>query len=470
MIWSCVQRFGTMGISFISNMVLARLLTPDDFGCIGMLMIFIALSNTFIDGGFGSALIQKNEPTQVDYSTIFYWNIFLSILLYGLLYVCSPLIADFYRIPMLSDVLRIQGVVLIINAFSVIQSNQLRKQLKFKKLASINVAASLFSVVIAIVGAWKGYGVWSLVAQQLAFSCCVSFFLWVFNKWHPLFVFSKESFKELFGFGSYILMSNILNTFFGNLNSLMIGRFFSAAIMGNFTQAKRIEDISSTSIINVIEQVSYPILVEVKNDKQAMQNIIKKFNVSLLYIIMPLMLVINLLALPIVVLLFSFKWIPAVPFLQILVFQGIALCMQGVNYNAIASIGESKVLFRSIIIKRVVYFLSMLGGVCVSGMNGLLWGMTISSFFAAFYNAVLVDKFIGYKFINQIKDLMPTIFISLFSFLLVFLLKYFFTMDLYIGAFCWLMLYLLLYIGISYMFKIKVLFMLGSIILNRFHK
>ena len=205
MLWSFMQKFGTMAIAFVANIVLARLLTPDDYGCIGMLLIFIAVANTFIDGGFGSALIQKKEPTQEDYSTIFYWNLFLSIVLYGILFFTAPFIADFYEISLLTPVLRVQGGVLILNALSIIQCNQLRKQLRFRLIASVNLTASLLSVVITIVLAWIGWGIWALVAQQLLFSLFNAILFWSFNKWVPSFLFSKKSFKELFGFGGFIL-------------------------------------------------------------------------------------------------------------------------------------------------------------------------------------------------------------------------------------------------------------------------
>ena len=193
MIWSSLQRFGTMGISFISNIVLARLLTPDDYGCIGMLMIFIALSNTFIDGGFGSALIQKKRPTSEDYSTIFYWNIFLSVVLYAVLFFCAPIIADFYDIALLSKVLQVQGVILIINALGIIQANQLRKQLKFKAIAQVTLIASIVSVIVAIAMAYMGCGIWSLVTQQIVTSLVTTILYWAYSSWRPLMFFSLNS-------------------------------------------------------------------------------------------------------------------------------------------------------------------------------------------------------------------------------------------------------------------------------------
>ena len=421
-VWSSLQRFGTMGINFISNIVLARLLTPDDYGCIGMLMIFIVLSNTFLDGGFGSALIQKKRPTSEDYSTIFYWNIFLSIVLYGILYICSPLIANFYDIPLLSKVLRVQGVVLILNAFGIIQANQLRKQLKFKSIAKVSLTASLVSVIVAITMAYMGWGVWSLVAQQIMMPLVSTFLYWIYSTWRPLWVFSRSSFKELFGFGSFILLSNLLNNFCNNLNGLLIGKFFNASSMGYFTQAKKLEDVFSSSLEAVILQVTYPVLVEVKDNFDRLRNALRQFNSLLLYVVAPLMLLLNLLATPVITMILGKQWLPAVPYLEILAFQGIAYSLQGVNTNAIVSIGRSDTFFRATIIKRVVQICLLLLGMYYGGIMGLLWGTTFFSFFAAFYNGMLVHKYIGYTYSRQIKDLLPTIGLNIVSYSLAYIL------------------------------------------------
>lgn len=421
-VWSSLQRFGTMGINFISNIVLARLLTPDDYGCIGMLMIFIVLSNTFLDGGFGSALIQKKRPTSEDYSTIFYWNIFLSIVLYGILYICSPLIANFYDIPLLSKVLRVQGVVLILNAFGIIQANQLRKQLKFKSIAKVSLTASLVSVIVAITMAYMGWGVWSLVAQQIMMPLVSTFLYWIYSTWRPLWVFSRSSFKELFGFGSFILLSNLLNNFCNNLNGLLIGKFFNASSMGYFTQAKKLEDVFSSSLEAVILQVTYPVLVEVKDNFDRLRNALRQFNSLLLYVVAPLMLLLNLLATPVITMILGKQWLPAVPYLEILAFQGIAYSLQGVNTNAIVSIGRSDTFFRATIIKRVVQICLLLLGMYYGGIMGLLRGTTFFSFFAAFYNGMLVHKYIGYTYSRQIKDLLPTIGLNIVSYSLAYIL------------------------------------------------
>ena len=470
MIWSFLQRFGSMGVSFISNIIFARLLTPDDYGCIGMLTIFIALSNTFIDGGFGSALIQKKRPTQEDYSTIFYWNIFLSIVLYAILFLCAPLIADFYNIEILSKILQVEGIILIINALGIIQSNQLRKQLKFKSIAHITLTASIVSVIVAIVMAYMGYGVWSLVAQQIVLSFVSTLLYWIHGSWRPSRTFSARSFKELFGFGSFILLSSLLNAFCNNLNGLLIGKFFNASSMGYFTQAKKLEDVFSSSIETVVGQVTYPVLVEVKDKNDELKKMLSQFNSLLLYVVTPLMLLLNLFAKPIISLLLGVEWLPAVPYLEILAFQGIAISIQNVNYNAVASIGRSKNLFVSTVIKRSVSVASLIVGLKVGGIEGLLWGMVVSSFFICLYNSIMVHQYIGYKLLEQLTDLLSIILINGVTYICVYAIKCYVSINGFVWYLIMLVAYISIYLLLSYVSNIRTLTLISNITKDLLHR
>ena len=254
-IWSCLQKFGSTMLSFISTIVLARLLTPEDYGYIGMLAIFLAIATTFIDGGFGSALIQKKQPSHEDYSTIFFWNFGLSIVLYIVLFFAAPFIASFYKLPLLNKILRVQGLVLIINAIRIVHANQLRKQLRFKKIVTIDMTVATISLVVTIFFAWKGFGVWSLVVQQLIVSILTTVIYWVTGHWLPQLTFSKRSLKELFGFGGFILLSNLINTFCNNIQGLLIGKFYSPASLGYYSKASGTEKLSASLISSVMDQV-----------------------------------------------------------------------------------------------------------------------------------------------------------------------------------------------------------------------
>ena len=457
MIWSAVQKFGNMGISFVSNIVLARMLTPDDYGCIGMLAIFILVSNTFVDGGFGSALIQKKEPTQKDYSTIFWWNIFISTLLYGILFLSAPFIAEFYHMPLLCSVLRVQGIILIINSLNIIQTNQLRKQLKFKRLANVTIIAHTIAALMAIVLAYKGWGVWALVAQQIIGSSVISLILWYINKWMPDFSFSKESFKQLFGFGSFILVSNLINTFCNNVQGLLIGRFFTPSIMGYYTQAYKLEAIASHSFSSIVDQVSYPVLSKFQSDNVAMKNVLKKLVMTISFVTFPLMLILILIAEPLITLIYGEKWLDCVPYFQILCVAGIAVCLQSIYYYAVASKGKSKDLFVWTILKRGLGLLVLITGMYFWQIEGLLWGCTAVSWIILLINAYLVDKYIKYTLFAQLKDLFPIIFIAIVSFIISFTININLVYNMYIKAFVIVILYLIIYFTISYCLRLKVL-------------
>ena len=455
MMWSAFQKFGTLIISFVSNIVLARLLAPDDFGCVGMLAIFISLSFNFIDSGFGSALIQKKEPTEADYSTIFHWNLVLSFALYSVLFFSAPAIARFYRLEVLSSVLRAEGVILIIHALSIIQSNQLRKQLRFKQLALINIVSSFLSLILTIVLAKMGWGVWALVAQQVSMSLVSTIMLWGVNSWRPRFLFSWSSFKELFGFGGYILASSFVNSFCDNVQGLLIGRFYNASTMGYYSQAYKLEQVASKGLADVIAQVTYPVFAEYQNNKKQLVMVLQRFIWSLAFISFPLMLLLIVIAEPLIILLYSAKWIACVPFFQVLCVAGIAISMQGVNYYAVAALGKSDVIFRWTIVKRLVGLLFIVLGLVFGGIKGLLLGMVASSYNLYFVNAWLSSKYTGYKLSEQIKDLLPIIIVSSISFLIALSLKFFISDKIFVRGAIQTIVFLVSYLGISSVLKIK---------------
>ena len=411
-LWSSVQRFGSMAITFVSNIVLARLLSPDDYGCIAMLMIFISLANTFIDGGFGSALIQKKQPSQIDYSTIFYWNIILSIILYFVLFWGAPLVSKFYRLPMLVDVLRVQGVVIFFNALSIIQQNTLKKQLRFKELSIVYITSALVSLIVAIVLAYRGWGVWSLVAQQIIISVMHAVLFWIIGRWHPLGVFSWKSFKELFGFGGYMLLSNLFGTFSNEIQGLLVGRMFNPATLGLYNQAYRLEGSASTAASSIIDQVTYPVLSQLQDDKKALQAALKRFIQIPAYLCSLVMTVLIVVAKPLIILLYSEKWIDCVPLFQILCTAGLAVCLQGSANYSIAAIGKSKVYFTWTIIKRSITIVLCVLGILLAGMKGLLWSCVAGAWSVYFINGYLVAKYIGYPMRKQILDILPSLLLA----------------------------------------------------------
>lgn len=445
--WATSDKLISMGMQFLTNLILARLLMPSDFGCIGMLAIFVVVAQIIVDGGFGSALIQKEEPTQVDYSTIFYWNLFFSIGLYLILFAFAPVIASFYRMPLLCIVLRVLGLILLINALGVIQINRLRKQLAFRLIAIVNIVSYLMAAIIAVLMALNGYGVWSLVILQLLFSLFSVSFFWICTRWYPSFCFSQESLKALFKYGGFLLFSNILQEICKNLQGLIIGRKFSSMQMGLYSQAKRLGDVSYYILPNVIVQVMFPVYSQLQSDVDSLRNMLR-MNVRVIsFITFPLVVLLILIASPLINFLYGEKWLASVSYFQILCIGGLFVCLQNINYYAIAALGKSKTLFHWSFYKWGMLLLFLLIGMNW-GMYGILIGMVVSEFNVFLVNAFLVSKYVHYSLIRQYLDLLPLLLLSLTVGFIIYMIDGYFQLHILIQVF----IYLLLYISISMIF------------------
>lgn len=468
MVWTAMQKYSMMTIQFISGIILARLLTPYDYGCIGMLSIFMALAETFIEGGFGSALIQKKQPTQEDYSTIFYWNLGMAALMYAILFVSAPAISRFYEIPLLCDVLRVQGLVLFIYAFNIVQRNQLRKNLNFKVLSIVTIITSIISLSVTIYMAYNGFGVWSLVTQNLISVAIPALIFWFFVKWRPLRVFSWSSFRELFSFGFYMFLTHLVNKFGAKISQLLIGKVYNASVLGFFTKAARTESLASSSISSIMTQITYPLYAQVQDDKVVLSNMIKRLSTTIAYITFPIMFILMLTAKPIFVLLYSDRWLASVPYFQVLCVVGLAECLQAVNLQAIAAIGKSKIMFRWTLIKRVLGSTLVVVGLLVWGMKGLLLGYVIYNWFCYFVNIGLVSKHINYNWRQQLMDLAPTSISSIVIAAICYFSVNLLHLNMYLDGIIKIVLYVLLYLGWSLAFKPESYLYTLTIIPSRF--
>jgi len=470
MIWTALQRYSTMLIQFISGIILARLLTPYDYGCIGMLMIFMVLAESFIDGGFGSALIQKKRPTQEDYSTIFFWNLGMAVVLYGILYLSAPAIARFYDIPLLCDVLRVQGLILFIYAFNIVQRNQLQKKLNFKILSIVTITTSIIALTTTVIMAYHGYGVWSLVAQHILTALIPALVFWFYIKWRPQLVFSIQSFKELFSFGFYMFLTQLLNQLGRHIQGLLIGKFFNASTMGLYSKAYATERLASTNISQIMGQVTYPLYAQVQDDKMALSNMIKRLTMTLAFITFPLLFILLLCAKPIFLLLYSERWIDSVPYFQVLCIAGLAFCLQSINNQSIAAIGKSRAMFVWTLVKRGVGIVFVVLGLILCGMKGLLVGMVFNTWFSYFVNIWLVSKYIGYKWEEQLLSITPVAVISIISALIAYGIGYILDLSLFLDGVVKCIVYSIVYWGLSYIFKIEAYDYFKGIVMPIFAK
>lgn len=454
-VWTTIQKFTGYVIQFVSGIILARLLDPQDYGCIGMLAIFMSVAGVFVDAGFGTALIQKKRPTQEDYSTVFFFNLGMSVVMYLVLFFVAPYIARFYHMDLLCSVLRVQGVILIINAFATIQTNQLMKQFKFKKIAIVTLITNAIALAVTIFLAYKKFGVWALVTQYILTALLPAIIYWLTNHWHPLLVFSKESFKSLFKFGGYMLSMSIVTTIGNEIQGLLIGRVYNPTTMGFYSKARGTEKLASHTITNVLQQITLPIYSELQDDKEKLILAIKKLTTSVAFLTFPLMFLFIVVAKPMFVLLYSEKWLPSVPYFQVLCLAGVAGCLQFANNQAIAAIGKSKEMFLWTLVKRTVGIALIVGGLYFFKMPGLLVGTVLQVWFMYSINIYLVSKHIGYKSIQQIKDLLPILLLTLCAFGLSFLINNVLMFNMYINALIATAVFVGIYILGSVVFKFE---------------
>lgn len=412
LIWSFIDSFANLGVQFIVGIILARILSPREFGLIGMLTIFIAISQSFIDSGFSTALIQKKECTQNDYSTVFYFNLAVSIFCYILLFILSGAISSFFNEPQLKPLTQVLGFGLIINSFGIIQRTILTKNINFKLQTKVSLVASLGSGIIAITMALKGYGVWSLVALTLSRYTLTSVFLWIWSNWKPAFVFCKKSFTELFSFGSKLLLSGLIDTIYRNSYYLVIGKFFSAAELGFYTQADQFQTLPSANLTGIISRVSYPVLASIQEDKVRLKTHYRKLIRSTMFITFILMLGLSAVAKPMIITLIGGKWLPAVVYLQLLCWVGMLYPLHAINLNMLNIQRRSDLFLRLEIIKKMLAVPIIFAGVFF-GIKIMILGMIAISFIALYLNSYWSGKMIGYSFIQQVKDVFPSFILAL---------------------------------------------------------
>ena len=411
-IWSSIEKFSVQGIQFVLQILMARILLPEDYGIIAMLAIFIAISQSFVDSGFSNALIRKTRIERIDYSTVFYFNLTVSILIYVLLYLAAPVISVFFKEPVLVEVIRIIGLVLIINALAIIPRTRFVRDVDFKTQTKVSLISSISSGVIGIGMALGGMGVWSLVGQQISRQFLNTLFLWVYSKWHPVWEFSTKSFKELFGFGSKLLLSGLLDTIYKNIYYIIIGRFYTSAQLGQYTRAEQFNTIFSSNLTTVVQRVSYPVLSSIQEEPERLREAYRKVIKITMLITFACMLGLAAVAKPLIIILIGEKWLPAVYFLQIICFSGMLYPLHAINLNILQVKGRSDLFLKLEIIKKIIAVGPIVIGI-FCGIEYMLWGSVITSFIAYFLNSYYSASLIDYPTGTQIKDILPTFVVSL---------------------------------------------------------
>lgn len=401
--WNGLEKVLTKGSSFVIGIILARILAPSDYGLMGMLTIFVMLSNVIIEGGFAKALIQKKDCDSADYSTAFISNVGASILIYVILFFSAPLVANFYDEPKLIALLRILAINFVLGALNIVQRAKLMADVDFKSLARINVTSTIIGGVLGIVMAYKGFGVWSLVGQTIG-STFVMVVLFPFcSRWKPSLLFSRDSFKRLFGFGSKLMLTGFVAVIVNNITTICIGKKYKSNELGYYTRASQFSEMVAWTINDILGTVTFPVLSKLQDDTEQLVNVYKRSLYYTALIVFPIMVQCVLLAKPLIVILLTEKWLPSVFLLQVLCLARMFTPLSAINMNILNATGRSdlfmKLDFAKIPIDIIALFITI-----PLGVKAIVIGNLVVTVICFFMNAYLPGKLYGYGAFQQIKD------------------------------------------------------------------
>ena len=411
-VWSTIERFSVQGVTFVVMIIMARLLDPTDYGLVGMLTIFIAISQALVDSGFSQALIRKQKRTQTDNSTVFYFNIAVGLILYLILFFAAPAIARFYSQPLLVPLTRVIGLSVLINSFVVVQRALFTVQIDFKTQAKASMSAALVSGAVGIYMAYTGFGVWSIAAQQIVNLLVNVSLLWVMSSWRPSWAYSWKSFREFFSFGSKLAASSILDCIYNNLYLIVIGKVFNASDLGYYTRANQFASFPSSNLTGILQRVTFPVLCKIQNDDQHLRDIYIKFLRIAAFVIFPLMISLAAIAKPLVLVLLNQKWEFAAVLLQILCLSMMWFPIHAINLNLLQVKGRSDLFLRLEVIKKGVG-VAILCATIPFGLIVMCWGLVLYSLLALIINTHFTGKLINVGFFRQMGDIFPILLFSL---------------------------------------------------------
>lgn len=421
--WSAIDNVAQMGVTFVVSIVLARLLSPDDYGLIGLITIVTAVCTTLVNGGFSTALIRKKGITDDDYNTAFITNLGMSVLLFIAIYFFSPFIADFFKREELVPLTRVSSLGLVIGALSLVQQARLTKRIDFKSQTKITLVASVTSGVIGIVMALLGFGVWALVAQTLSNQALRTIFLWVVNKWIPQLRFSKDSFHDLFGFGWKMMLSGLLDTVWKELYQVIVGKFYSPATLGQYTRGNQFAQLLSSNLTNVVQRVTYPVLSNIQDDKERMVSAYRRIIKTTMFITAVGMFFLGAISEPLLYCLIGPKWHEAATYLPLICISSSLYPLHAINLNMLQVQGRSDLFLGLEIIKKIIALGPLFIGAFV-GIMPMLYTNIIIGIISYFLNSYYTGKFLNYSSWMQIKDVAPSYGIATLVAVSIYFLKY----------------------------------------------
>jgi len=406
--WTSLDKLTGIGFGFVIGVILARLLSPSDYGLLAMIAVFNAIAFAFLDSGFANALVRKPDLTEDDNMTAFCFNIVAGVVLFGIIWLIAPLVSIFYDKPILTPLLRAEGSLLIISSFKLVQNTQLTRALNFKAKMIIRVSSNVLGGVIGIIAAYKGLGVWALVAMHIAESVISLMLLWIISPWRPRGRWSKVSFSYLWGYGSKLLASGLLDTIYGNIYPIIIGKFYSAADLGQYTRAKQYAHMPAGTLTGVLQQVTFPVLSQIQEDIERLANSYRRMLRFTVFVVFPIMVGMAAMARPLVISLVTDKWAQCVPYLQVVCFSSMWYPVHAINLNLLQVKGRSDLFLKLEIIKKIIITVAIF--ICVPfGIMGICIGAVCTSLINLAINTHYTGKLIHVGFLRQMMDMTPTL-------------------------------------------------------------
>lgn len=418
-IWRLAERFGAQGVTLLVSIVLARLLDPEVYGTVALVTVITSILQAFLDCGFSTALIQKKDADDLDFSSVFYFNVVFGLVLYGLLFLSAPLIANFYKMPDLTPVVRVLGLTLVVFSLKSVQQAYVSRNMLFKKFFFATLGGTVGAAVVGITLAYLGYGVWALVAQHLFNMLVDTVILWFMVDWHPKRMFSWKRLRGLLSFGWKILVSGLLETIYNDIRQLIIGRMYSSADLAYYNQGKKYTHVVVTNINSSIDSILLPTMSNAQDNKSLVKSMTRRAIKTSTYIMMPMMMGIAVCTEPLVELILTAKWLPCVPYMRIFCFTFAFYPVHTANLNAIKALGRSDLFLKLEIIKKV-YGTIILVSTMWWGPMIMAYSLLLSSILGQIVNSWPNRKLLDYKYSEQLKDMLPQIGLSCLMGVMVF--------------------------------------------------
>lgn len=470
LLWSSIETIGVQGINFVFAIILARILAPSDFGLMAMLFVFIMLSRAIIDGGFSQALIQKKIIDEKDRSSVFYFQLFITSLIYVVFYFSAPYIAQFFGEEQLTDLGRVIGITFFTHALVAVQTALLMKELDFRILAVRLIFTSMISGLVGVYLAMNSYGVWALVYKSVIHGILDVIVLWKLAQWTPKLIFSSSAIRKLFGFGSNLMFSSILNSIFKEAHKIVIGKFFTAGELGFYSKAKSFKDLPSNKINSILSKVLFPALSLIQDESERLKYYYKKSIAVSMFVVLLVMTLLSVQAETIIVFLLTDKWIQSAEYLQLMCFVGMFYPLHVQNLNILKVVGRSDVYLKLELVKKCLLVITIF--IAINwGIMGLIYGQIVLSFTSYLLNATFSGRYISYYIWEQVKDLLPMLFVTLLLYLTLFYVDYLIQgIPLLLSIIIISSIGIIVYIGLSFIFKINGLLIIYNLAREKIKK